>query len=194
MPTDVYGTLYPVQELDVSTARAKDIYAKKPEPTAAKVTTPFIILQTLNIKILMIAILKLPLVKPIFLTVYGANLAKLYPTWQMVEKIIYPINHNLNLVLPVPDEDIARKDFTDLPARDMTTSSHKMLEVASEAPLVEEVSISEVALENHADFDKAQWNNTLSPPPDQSIMTRTDALLGNNLAIPLLNVLNVIVT
>ena len=38
---DIYGTLYPVQELGVDVAMVKDIYAKKPYPRAARETTPF---------------------------------------------------------------------------------------------------------------------------------------------------------
>ena len=39
MPADIYGTLYPVQELDVAVAMIKDVYEKNPEPRAAMETT-----------------------------------------------------------------------------------------------------------------------------------------------------------
>ena len=41
MPTDMYGSLYTVQELDVAVAMVKDIYTTKPEPRADAGTNPF---------------------------------------------------------------------------------------------------------------------------------------------------------
>ena len=41
MPADFYGTLYPVQELDVAVAIVKDSNAKKPEARAATRATLF---------------------------------------------------------------------------------------------------------------------------------------------------------
>ena len=39
MPADIYGTLHPVQEIDVAAVMVRDIYAKRPEPRAATGTT-----------------------------------------------------------------------------------------------------------------------------------------------------------
>ena len=41
MPTNTYGTLYPVQVLDVGVAMIKDFYAKKHEPRAGTGTSHF---------------------------------------------------------------------------------------------------------------------------------------------------------
>ena len=52
MSADISGILYPVQKLDVDVAMVKDIYAKKPEPRAARGTIPLVcfIVTKVNLK------------------------------------------------------------------------------------------------------------------------------------------------
>ena len=75
-------------------------------------------------------------------------------------------------MLLVPKKDMAREDFMDVPIMDVILPSYEMIEVASEAYLEKEVTVSVVGPVHHVELMKALQNATPGSPPDQPVETR----------------------
>ena len=188
MPADSYGTLYPVQELDVAIAMVRDNYAKKLEPTTAIGDTPFSMYcalktkpQTLESATLWINITETYLFDNVG-DKHSEATSRLSGSQKEANKLYKP----------------PCKPYVTVPRRGQVqgrlygSSSHGAIERASEIHSEEDAAISKVTPGNLKYMIKAIPDATSDFVPDLSTETKTTALLVTILDIIQPNVLNII--